>query len=425
MRIWVVKYGESIPFANESSSNHFFRSGEITRRLVARGHETTWWTGRFEHQTKRHLTTADCAVPIAGGTGSRVVLLDSPGYSKNVSPKRFYDHWRIGRNFRKAIQNQPKPDVILASMPTPELARAAADYASAMGVPLIVDVRDMWPDVIAQRLGERLGFSPAWLFRHYERDVRHSLNVAQSVTSITSGFLAWAQDKGHRSAAARSNDRVFRLASVRHPVASSREAEIQDIWRARGFDGEGGKVVFSLAGSLTKQRATEEFLTALTRLPDVVRRRIQVVICGRGDLENEVRRLAETCDHVLYAGFVARDEVQYLYDNSHFGLLMYDNTPDFQMSFPNKFGEYLMSGLVVLTTVTGVMAAVYEDKGLVTSVPATAEAIAALMTELAASPPSQAMRSKAREAFREDFDADIVYERFCDHIEYWGRKIIS
>jgi len=425
MRIWVVKYGESIPFADESSSNHFFRSGEITRRLVARGHETTWWTGRFEHQTKRHLTTSHRVIPIAGETGSRVVLLDSPGYSTNVSLKRFYDHWRIGRDFKRAVKDEPKPDVIVASMPTPELARTAADYALAMGVPLIVDVRDMWPDVIIQRLGDRLGFSPAWLFHHYERDVRHALKVAQSITSITSEFLEWAQDKAGRNAGERSNDRVFRLASGRHPDAPSRQAEIQDIWRARGFDNGNGKVVFSWAGSLTKQRATEEFLSALRCLPDDVRDRILVVICGRGDLENEVRELSETCDHVLYAGFVARDEVQYLYDNSHFGLLMYDNTPDFQMSFPNKFGEYLMSGLVVLTTVTGIMAAEYADQGLVISSPATSQGIASRIAELSMAPPSEGVRSKAREAFRGDFDADIVYESFCDHIEYWGRKRIS
>lgn len=423
MRIWIVKYGESIPFAAGSHSKHFFRSGEIARRLSERGHEVTWWTGRFEHQTKRFLEEAGDTIGIPGPGGSRVVLLPSPGYATNVSPRRFYDHWVIGRRFREAIRRQERPDVIVASMPTPELARVASDYAAEHGVPLILDVRDMWPDVIVDRVRSRLRLVPRWLFAKYERDVRSSIKRAASVTSITRPFLEWAQDKGGRTGTERAEDRVFHLASRRVVISSQREAEIRAAWKDRGFEPGGDRTVFALAGSLTNQAAMRRFFEALPRISPEGRERMSVVICGGGDLAEMLRQTSAGLPHVIYAGFVARDEVQFLYDHSHYGLLMYDSTPDFKASFPNKFGEYLMSGLSVVTSIDGAIQSEYGQHGFIENVGGDATALARRLEQLALTPPQDDLRTRARAVFERDFNAEVVYRDFCDHIEHWaGRR---
>lgn len=420
MRIWIVKYGESIPFIKGAERSHYFRSGEIVRRLVKRGHEVTWWTGRFEHQTKKHHNVPGNEVQIPDSENSRVILLDSPGYSSNVSPRRFYDHWRIGRSFRRGIEKEEAPDVIMASMPTPELAKVSCDYAAQHGVPVIIDVRDLWPDAIAGRIKAKFGISPALLLRSYDKSVRHVLNCATSVTAISQDCLDWAQHKGQRTTDQKSHDRVYRLASKTIESQPSREQTIRSAWLDRGFNPEAGKKVFSWAGSLTNQAATRALLKAQDLLPQAVRDRISVVICGGGDLAAETRAVAERCSHVIYAGFVPRDEVQFLYDHSDFGLLCYDNTPDFQASFPNKFGEYLMSGLTVITTVEGAMQREYGTEGFIVTVLPTPEKIASAIADLSQATPRSELRIRAQEVFREDFDAEIVYEAFCDHIESHG-----
>lgn len=417
MRIWIVKYGESVPFLPDSVGSHLFRSGELARRLVERGHEVVWWTGQFEHPTKLYHRIPGNEVPIPGSENSKVVLLYSPGYSSNISLMRFYDHWRIGRSFREAAVKEPVPDIIVASMPTPELVRASSDYADRHGVPLMVDVRDLWPDVIADRLEKKFGFAPKWLLYPYERDVKHSLSHADSVTAITQGCLEWAQLKGNRTDAQADHDRVFRLASRPISRNQTRWQEIETAWKNRGFDPNSGKTIFAWAGSLTNQQATRALVQAQTLLSKEVRDRIQVVICGRGDLQNQILSVKQACEHLIYAGFVPRDEVQFLYDNSHYGLLCYDNTPDFQASFPNKFGEYLMSGLSVVTTINGVMQEEYGDQGFLETVVPTPEAITEALTLLADRKPDESIRVRARAVFQKDFDADIVYEAFCDHIE--------
>jgi len=417
LRIWIVKYGEIIPFGAGRQGSHFFRSGELVRRLATRGHEVTWWTGRFEHQTKQHLQDAGSIIEVPGGSGSRVVLLESPGYTTNVAPRRFYDHYIIGRNFTKAIKGADRPDVIVASMPTPELARASADYAADRKVPLIVDVRDLWPDAISDRMREKIGWFPSWLLYPYERDVTVCLKRANSVTAITRDCLNWAEKKGGRTEQECANDRVFHLASRQVRIEESRAREIEASWKSRGLQPQ-SKRIFAWAGSLTDQKATNALLDAQRLLPADIRDRIQVVICGGGDLEPKVKELSRAFPHVIYAGYIKRDEVQFLYDQSDFGLLCYDNTLDFQSSFPNKFGEYLMSGLRVFTTIRGALQRDYGNLGIIETVDPRPETIAAGMSACANLPKDARLANVAREVFRRDFDSDIVYEAFCDHIEH-------
>jgi hypothetical protein len=416
LRIWIVKYGEVIPFVPGREGAHHFRSAELTRRLNTRGHSVTWWTGRFEHQTKQHLNVAGNTIDIAGDSKSSVRLLDSPGYSSNLSIKRFYDHHVIGRNFRRAIEDAQRPDVIVASMPTPELARASVEYSGKFGIPLIVDVRDMWPDIFSDRIASRLGYFPKWLLRPYEISVKTALAAADSVTAITSDFLQWSQQKGSRSAAQCARDRVFHLASRSPVLDGTRMAELDGKWQGRGLR-PGTKRIFVWAGTLTDQLAARALLEAQHLLSESTRNQIQLVICGKGDLEGRVKKLAAELPHVIFAGFVSRDEVQYVYSKSEVGLLCYDNTPDFKMSFPNKFGEYLANGLSVLTTVKGAMQREYGNGGFIETVDPNPGAIAQAITKRleCAQDANSSVNSQA--AFRKDFDSDIVYEAFCDHIE--------
>ena len=390
------------------------RAGDLTRRLTNRGHEVTWWTGRFEHQTKRHLDTSwnEIAIP---GTVSRVRLLDSSGYKSNVSLARFRDHAEIAKNFREAIASEARPDVIVVSMPTPELADEVRAYAVAHDVPYIVDVRDMWPDVIIQRIRSKIMLFPSFLMRNYERMVKRALLRADSVTSITPHMLNWAQEKSDRGN--RDEDKVFRLASARKPISPDEYARVKSAWAKRGFHTTTDKTIFALAGSLTDQRAMREFLAAQSLIPPEIQKRIQVVICGRGDLEGEVRAVAKRHPHVIYAGFVSRDDVQFLYDHGDYGLLMYDNTPDFKGSFPNKFGEYLMSGLPVITTIRGAIQAEYGGRGFIVNTLPRDSWIARTIAQQSQEKSGQAVRDRARLAYEQDFNADVIYEAFCDHIE--------
>lgn len=420
MNIWVVKYGETVPFLRPERQDHYFRSGELVRRLAQRGHDVTWWTGRFEHQSKSHLGGPETIqVP---NTSITIELLDSPGYRSNVSVRRFYDHWVIARSFQHRLRGRAAPDAIVASFPTPELAGVALFYARRNNVPLIVDVRDMWPDAITERIGERFGISLPPFLLHYNHLARRVLGTANSVVSISPPFLQWAQQRGGRTESQKQADRVFYLAATQRVVRPDRQAEIAERWRQRGLVIDKSRRIFCWAGSLTNQTTTRNLVDALCSLPPAVVSQVQIVVCGKGDLETRLADVARQYKHVLFTGFVERDDLQYLYDRADVGLLCYDNTKDFQASFPNKFGEYLMSGLTVLTSVKGLMTETFgQERFLVTSAGNSPSSLAQAIGVAATMDIPAEVKNGARTVFREHFDADVVYAHYMDHIEKLAR----
>lgn len=76
----------------------------------------------------------------------RVTMLHEPGYLKNVSLKRLYSHYILGRNLKKYLEVRKKPDVIYCAVPSLDVAKVAAGYAKKNNIRFIIDVQDLWPE---------------------------------------------------------------------------------------------------------------------------------------------------------------------------------------------------------------------------------------------------------------------------------------
>src|SRR5206468_2647153 len=86
-------------------------------------------------------------------------------YRKNISVRRLVNHVQIARNFRREAAHCVAPDIVITALPTVELAYEAVRYARAIRIPALVDIRDLWPDILvdaaprAVRPFGRLGLS--------------------------------------------------------------------------------------------------------------------------------------------------------------------------------------------------------------------------------------------------------------------------
>lgn len=76
----------------------------------------------------------------------KVTLISEPGYSNNVSLKRFYSHYIMGRNLKKYLKTRKKPDVIYCAVPSLNLAKIAAEYSLKNNIRFIIDIQDLWPE---------------------------------------------------------------------------------------------------------------------------------------------------------------------------------------------------------------------------------------------------------------------------------------
>ncbi len=238
---------------------------------------------------------------------------------------------------------------------------------------------------------------------------------SDAIFATSEGYLNWAQQLGQRDKIAGEWDDFFLLSSDTPPSSESFLASQKEGWEARGVDFS--RTVFCWAGSLSAQKTHVNLLEAFDKLPAEVADRVQLVVCGRGDLEATAKSMAERHAHIVFAGFVPNSDVKGLCLNGDVGLFCYDDVESFRLNYTNKFGEYLGCGLPVLTTVTGAMVEGFAADAIIQTGGSEAEDIARAVTELAKSPPGENLRMAARSIHRNHFNAPVTYSKICDRLQ--------
>ena len=147
MRVWLLHIGEDLPV---DGAVRRFRYSYLAEALAERGHDVLRWAPTFRHNTKRHRFADDRRVEV--GPRYAIQFVHSPGYRRNVGLQRLRAYRALGRRIRGLMRREQPPDVLVAAIPSLEWADAAVAYGRARSIPVIVDVRDPWPDVFSTRL---------------------------------------------------------------------------------------------------------------------------------------------------------------------------------------------------------------------------------------------------------------------------------
>lgn len=410
MRVWLITIGEPLP--TDGEGDRLLRTGLLADRLQRAGHEVVWWSSGFDHIRKQHRTP--CAGQILIESGYTLRLLKSAGYRHNISLRRLLDHRQLARHFRDEAASSEIPDVILCSWPTLELCDEAVRYGKAHGIPVVLDVRDMWPDALIDvlpSLVRPLARICAWpLYRMARRACRD----ATAMTAITEGCLEWVRCLAGTPRGA--TDRAFPLAyRDRSPKEQEREAAVA-FWRDRGVMAD-GKLTACFFGTLGRHFELDTVLDAARRL-DELKVPVRFVLCGAGpELESCQRRAAEL-PNVVVPGWVNAAQIWTLMRLSSVGLAPYRSTWDFRMSITNKPVEYLSAGLPVISSLQGTLAQLLDQNGAgLTYRNESSEELADILQRLHAEPDSLAgMSRQARSLFERQFVADAVYDSMIDYL---------
>lgn len=100
-------------------------------------------TTSFSHRTKTPRNVTD---EQKNSLSYKLTLLYEPGYFNNVSVKRLYSHYIMGKSLKEYLNNRKKPDVIYCSVPSLSVAKVAANYAKKNNIKFIIDIQDLWPE---------------------------------------------------------------------------------------------------------------------------------------------------------------------------------------------------------------------------------------------------------------------------------------
>lgn len=127
-------------FSGDLDDNTNNRFNYLSRLFVESGYNVELVTSSFSHKQKIQRK-------ITNNFEYKVDFIFEPGYSKNVSLKRLYSHRVMAKNLRKDLRSRKKkPDLIYCAVPSLDVAKTVATYASRNNIKYIIDVQDLWPE---------------------------------------------------------------------------------------------------------------------------------------------------------------------------------------------------------------------------------------------------------------------------------------
>ena len=409
MRVWLIQTGEPLPI--DGDATRLLRTGIMARALAARGHDVTWWCSTFNHWTKSHRYGENTTVEV--GEGYRLRLLHSPGYRRNVSFSRIADHRVLARVFDREIHLEIEPDVILCSFPTIEMADVVTNFGKEKGIPVVIDVRDLWPDAFLSFVPDTLKPLAKLLLHGMYRKTRRALGQCDAIVGVSQSYLEWGLFQAGRLR--READAVFPLGYERASPSGDELAAAEKHLRRAGVDPT--RTICWFIGTFGRTYDLVTVIDVARRLHERNDNRAQFVLSGDGGNAQEIRGLARGLDNVVFTGWLDANGIEWLMRTASIGLAAY--APGAPQGLPNKLFEYLSAGLPILSSLGPEASALLETYGCGLSYSAGDPAsLLSAVGSLLDNPERLSTMSRAALAtFEENYSIERVYVPFLDYLE--------
>lgn len=382
------------------------RSYEMAKRLVARGHQVLMVCGSAERSQ-----TGLC-VAFEGGRRRGVidgidVLEFDLGYSNSDGfAKRTVAFLTFAlRGITTALTE--RCDLIFATT-TPLTAGIPGIFARWLrGKRFVFEVRDLWPE-LPRAMGVIRNPVVLWAMSVLEWV---SYRSANRLVGLAPGIVDGIAQRGvaRSSIALIPNGCDLEVSGIR-----------ENPWRPEGIGP--GDLMAVFAGAHGMANGLDAVLDAAEELKRRKRTDIKLVLIGEGKLKPELqRRVArEGLSNVVFHPPVNKARLAGLMASADIGMQILANVPAFYFgTSPNKFFDYIASGLPVLINYPGWLAQLVQEHACGYAVPAADPAAFAdaLVHAADCREVLPQMGRRAQSLARGQFDRLVLADQFVDWLE--------
>jgi len=400
---------------DNAGGQRLLRTGIAAKALVRAGHEVTWWTATFDHFNRRQRYDGDRLVPVERGYD--IQYLFGPAYRRNISFQRLRNHRAVARRFGELAERaDQKPDIVVASVPTTELAASAVRFGQRNRIPVILDIRDLWPDVFFDVLPRVLKPAIDLVVAPMRRDLRRASRDATAIIGLTDGFVEWGLRQSDRARSRR--DRVFFMGYPGKKRPSTDLEAAAEFWDGLGVRRDPNTLTLAFVGTLGFMFDFDPILEA-ARILRAAGVPVRFVLCGDGARRAKIEADAAGLSNVVLPGWITEDRIQCLFDRAEIGLTPYISAENFILNLPNKPAEYMASGLAIAHSLDrGELFNLLSDRGCGFSYNGDGRTLAKQLTQLVEEPARLAELGKQASAtFSALLEGESVYGDMVAYLE--------
>lgn len=410
LRIWLIEEGEDLPL---QENIRLMRTGMLARYLSERGHIVTWWASTYRHGTKQYYTNQYKEVKV-NENETLIMLHSNIIYKKNISFVRIKYHQVLAKEFARKCQKKEVPDVIICCWPTQQFAKEAVKYGKRNHVPVIIDVRDLWPDIFVRVFPKSFQGLASVLLVPMKCTATKIFKEATGICSMSLSGLKWGCSYAGRPPA--SFDRCIYIGNPKINIDEKCFKEQLIKWHALGVKEENWNIcIFSTLSKTGLDLDT--VISAVKRLAEKYTD-IYLIVGGKGDAEDYFKSIGGNSSNIIFAGWLDQDQMNSLMMISKCGMYCLKNREDLKDTFSNKVIQYLSGGLPVINSLQG-FAKWYLHKNEIGytyqegNIDSCADVIEKIYLDNIL---RKKMADKARKCFEYHFDSDIVNGQFEKYI---------
>ena len=331
-----------------------YRENQFGKYLSENGYKVIWWTANFSHHFKKFRSKSWKDIKINDNYTIR--LVPTTGYKKNFSLRRYLAIYNFNKNAGKRFKKEEVPDLITGNC-TMTLGYPIMQYSLKHNIPYIIDTGDIWPEFIEKNLGRFMKIGHL-LFLPIYKSRKKMYSKASALIALGKNYLTFA-----KNIASNGNTKPSALIYngpdlTKYYQYKKEDIDSQILHRIKISENE-TRCIF--AGTLGPSYDIDAMIKCASMF-ERENEAIRIIIAGSGPKAESVAKAANKCKNLDFVGALDPDKLIPLYKNCHIGLCAYTSKSNVDM--PDKFYDYIASGLAVVNSLTEEVADYIRDFNL-------------------------------------------------------------
>jgi glycosyltransferase involved in cell wall biosynthesis len=410
MNIWILQTGE--PLHIDKGNHRPMRAMNLSNKLVEAGHSVILWSSAFSHQGKKHRTKEYSIYKV--NDNLEVRLIPSCGYQKHIGLGRLFDHFQLALNLKKVLKKEKSiPDVGFIGYPPIETAAVMSRWLKKRGVPIILDVKDLWPLMFVDAFPKLLRPIARVIFHPYFYFAKRTMRDVDGISTMSRSFLNRSLSFANKSASA--GDKIVRLTTLNSKSNNKELNSASEFWKKFNVKPSTPKVFFT--GTFSTAFDFDQIRVAAEKVVDC-----QFILCGHGPCLNEVQNLMKGLPNVIFPGWIDKFQMESLANMSIASLAPYKNIENFTLNIPNKIVDSLSLGSPILSFLKGEVSTLIENNAVGFTYGSDRLLSDCIQSFLDNNDLQKQMSINAKNLYRREFEFNKVYNSLVFHLEKMAVK---